>query len=142
MREAGLDLHGLWRYRYVPGGGPPTDEPCAPCHTPVGSGESTPTPPPTVVIPTETLEARCDLGAGYIDWRRWYPLFVGQGPGQRAVNWFSQPGPCSGQGFNGLSLWDYPAIPATYPGEYGGECIDYYWLWGCMDPGCPVRPAQ
>jgi hypothetical protein len=123
----------------------PTPPPCATCRPPTatqsaGLGTPSATPYSTVAIATaSTAEAtRCaaDLARGYIDWRRWYPLYVGQGPGQRAVNWYSQPGECPDAGWVGTSIWDYPSIPSGMPAEYEGQCIDYYWFWNCKDSTC------
>jgi hypothetical protein len=123
----------------------PTPPPCATCRPATatqsaGLGTPSATPYHTVAIPTAgTAEAtRCaaDLARGYIDWRRWYPLYVGQGAGQRAVNWFSQPGECLNEAWAGTSIWDYPAIPRGMPAQYEGQCVDYYWFWGCKDPTC------
>jgi hypothetical protein len=129
-----------------------TSPPCATCRPATatesaGLGTPSATPYSTVAIPTasaaEATRCAADLARGYIDWQRWYPLYVGQGPGQRAVNWFSEPGVCPSEGWAGTSIWDYPAIPRGMPAQYGDECVDYYWFWNCKDPACQfdVRTA-
>jgi hypothetical protein len=89
------------------------------------------------VIPTEQIVASCpdvnDPENTHIDWCEWYALDVGQRPGERALNWFSEP--CLG-GITGISLWDNPGTPRTMPVQFSGQCVDYYWLWNCAERHC------
>ncbi len=109
-------------------------------HAAADALDRTPTPATATPVGTGTpVAAACGLGTGpaFVDWRQWYPLYVGQLPGQRAVNWFEHPGMCKGLSFAGVSLWDIPLVPGGgFPTQHAGECVDYYWLWNCAEPEC------
>jgi len=80
---------------------------CADC-------EPWPTPIP---IPTATVTAVCDNcapGTAYLDWHEWYPVDRGQQPGERAINWWSNP---SGFCLFGQSTYNYPGIPKVSSGD-------------------------
>lgn len=119
---------------------PPTVVPCASCTPPPTPATGTATPATATPVGTGTpVAAACGLGSGpsFVDWRQWYPLYVGQMPGQRAVNWFEHAGMCKDLAFAGVSLWDIPAVPGGgFPAQHGNECVDYFWLWNCAEPAC------
>ncbi|MBK7780892.1 MAG: hypothetical protein IPJ58_09030 [Ardenticatenia bacterium] len=56
--------------------------------------------PTPIPIPSPTFVPACDHcspGTEFLDWREWYPMDRGQKPGERAINWWTQPGrPASG----------------------------------------------
>lgn len=94
--------------------------------------------PTPIPIPSPTFVPACDHcspGTKYLDWREWYPMDRGQKPGERALNWWTQAGAAC---LRGQSTYNYDGIPKGFPVEYAGQCLDYYFNWGCQrdDPDC------
>lgn len=94
--------------------------------------------PTPIPIPSPTFVPACDHcspGTKYLDWREWYPMDRGQKPGERALNWWTHPGAAC---LRGQSTYNYDGIPKGFPVEYAGQCLDYYFNWGCQrdDPDC------
>ncbi len=94
--------------------------------------------PTPIPIPSPTFVPACDHcspGTEYLDWREWYPMDRGQKPGERAINWWTEPGAAC---LRGQSTYNYDGIPKGFPAQYAGQCLDYFFNWGCQrdDPDC------